>query len=156
MTVTERLPTDRVILVCLGEEQKPECIGQAEVRFIGFQSNPEKVGHFYQAADLYLHVSKADTFPNTVLEALACGTPVVATAVGGIPEQVKNGGTGFLVPPKDPEAMAKHITMLLTNDALRHQFGLNAVQDARQRFDLHHQVDAATKRFYTDKAISLQ
>ena len=83
--VAERLQTERVILVCLGEEQQPEHIGKAEVRFIGFQHNPAKVARYYQAADLYLHASKANTFPTTVLEALACGTPVVATAVGGNP-----------------------------------------------------------------------
>src|SRR5207302_2872341 len=43
----------------------------------------------HDALPIYLHAARADTFPNTVLEALACATPVVATAVGGIPEQVK-------------------------------------------------------------------
>ena len=81
-------------------------------------------------------------FPNTILEALACGLPVVATAVMGIPEQVKDAVTGFLVASKDAEAMAKHIMMWLTDDALRRQFSLNAAQDARERFDLNHQADA--------------
>ena len=49
----------------------------------------ETVAPYYQAADVYLHAAKADNFPRAVLEALCCGTPVVATAVGGIPEQVK-------------------------------------------------------------------
>jgi glycosyltransferase involved in cell wall biosynthesis len=53
------------------------------------QANQESVARYYQAADLYVHAAPADTFPNTVLEALACGTPVVATAIAGIPEQVE-------------------------------------------------------------------
>lgn len=74
------------------------------------------------------------------LEALACGTPVVATAVGGIPEQVRDGETGFLVTPGDPEAMAKAIMALLTNEALRKRLGGNAAMDARRRFELQFQV----------------
>jgi len=66
-----------------------ERIGQAEVKFVPYQSSPEDVAKYYQIADVYVHAARADTFPNTVLEALACGAPVVATAVGGIPEQIK-------------------------------------------------------------------
>ncbi len=147
--VAELLPDERVILICLGEELPPWRIGQVEVQFIGFQKHPASVARFYQAADLYVHATKVDTFPNTVLEALSCGTPVVATAVGGIPEQVRNGETGFLVPPKDAEAMAKHIVALLIDDQLRHQFSLNAAQDARVRFDLNYQVEAYVEWYRT-------
>lgn len=158
--VAERLPEERIILVCLGEERKPERIGRAEVQFIGYQKDSATVARFYQATDIYLHPSKVDTFPNTVLEALACGVPVVATAVGGIPEQVKplriaecgmrnsdfnryglDEATGLLVPPGDAEAMAKDIITLLTDDALRMRLGRNAARDARQRFDLRQQVE---------------
>jgi len=108
-----------------------------------------------------VHAAKADTFPNTILEALACGTPVVATAVGGIPEQVKgakiaNGkigsanlnrydlqeATGFLVSPGDVEGMADGIERLLTDDSLRRRLSENAARDAARRFDLEHQVKA--------------
>jgi glycosyltransferase involved in cell wall biosynthesis len=140
--VAERLPDERVILVCLGEARKPERIGEAEVQFIGYRKEPTTVARFYQAADIYLHGAKADTFPNVVLEALACGTPVVATAVGGIPEQVKNGVTGFLVQPRDVKAMAEAIITLLTDDALRMRLGRNAAEDARRRFDLNRQAEA--------------
>jgi glycosyltransferase involved in cell wall biosynthesis len=138
----ERLPDERVILVCLGEERKPEHIGRAEVWFIGYQKEPGTVACFYQAADIYVHATKADTFPNTVLEALACGTPVVATAVGGIPEQIEDGETGFLVPPGDAKAMATRIVALMTDDMLRKRMSKKAAQDARKRFDLNQQVNA--------------
>jgi glycosyltransferase involved in cell wall biosynthesis len=140
--VAECLPNEKVILICLGEEKQPEHIGKAEVQFLGFKNHPEDVARFYQAADLYLHATKADTFPNTVLEALACGTPVVATAVGGIPEQIRDGETGFLVPVADTDSMAKQTLTLLINDAMRHQFGLEASHDARERFNLAHQAGA--------------
>ena len=70
------------------------------------------------AADLYLHATKADSFPNAVLESLACATPVVATAVGGVPEQIKDGQTGFLVPPNAPGALTRAIQTLLDDLAL--------------------------------------
>lgn len=147
--VVERLPTEQIILICLGEERSPQRIGQAEIQFIGFQNQPEVVARYYQAADLYIHASKVDTFPNTVLEALACGTPAVATDVGGIPEQIKNGETGFLVPPKDVNAMTASIMMLLTNEELRRKFSIAAAQDVRERFDLTDQVNAYIEWYRT-------
>lgn len=137
----EWLPGERVILVCLGEKRKSERIGRAEAWFIGYQKDPATVAMFYQAADIYVHAAKADTFPSTVLEAVACGTPVVATAVGGIPEQVKDGITGFLVPPGDAGAMAQAIVKLLTDDALRLQLSRNAAEEAQRRFDLNRLVE---------------
>jgi glycosyltransferase involved in cell wall biosynthesis len=158
-----------LVMVCLGETGETQRMDQAEIHFVPFQSDLKAVAYYYQAADVYLHASKADTFPNTVLEALACGTPVVATAVGGIPEQVKSlehraespkrnntafhgagigyptygpeQATGILVPPGDVEGMAKAIIMLLTNDALRIRLGRNAAEDAQRRFDLNRQIN---------------
>ena len=130
-----------MLFLALGEEAPTERIGQAEVRFIPYQKELETVARYYQAADIYLHAARADTFPNTVLEALACGTPVVATAVGGIPEQVKDDVTGRLVPPEDAEAMAEAIIILLTDEALRRRLGYGAGQDAQIRFGLSRQVD---------------
>ncbi|MCJ7583737.1 MAG: glycosyltransferase [Anaerolineales bacterium] len=140
--VAERLPTERVVLICLGEEHQPQRIGQAEVHFVPYQKDPSTVARYFQAADVYVHAAKAEVWGLVITEALACGIPVVATAVGGIPEQVKDGVTGFLVASGDAEAMAKHILMLLTDEVLRQQFALNAAQDARERFDLNRQVDA--------------
>ncbi len=65
---------------------------------------------------------------------------MAATAVGGIPEQVGDGVTGFLTPPGDGDAMAKAIITLLTEDALRMRLGHNAAEDAQRRFDLNRQV----------------
>jgi glycosyltransferase involved in cell wall biosynthesis len=150
------------IFLALGESGPTERIGEAEVRFIPYQRDAAAVAHYYQAADVYLHSAKVDTFPNAVLEALACGTPVIGSAVGGIPEQVKalevigaapqgitrcetfpmEEATGLLVAPGDAEAIASGIRRLLANPSLRACLGRNAAKDARQRFDLRREVES--------------
>ena len=139
--VAERLDDQDVLFIALGEDAPAERVGRAEVHFVPYQKDPNMVARYYQAANVYIHAAKADTFPNTVLEALACGIPVVATAVGGIPEQIKEARTGFLVLPGDTEAMTEAIVRLLTDDQLHKFLGKNAAQDARQRFGMKRQVD---------------
>lgn len=139
--VAERLRGRNVLFIALGEDGPHERIGQAEVRFIPYQRDPGAVACYYQAADVYVHAARVDNFPNTVLEALACGTPVVATAVGGIPEQIEDGVTGFLTPPGDAQAMATCIEQLLSDNALRQRFAAAAVESARRCFDLNSQVN---------------
>ncbi|MBI3977720.1 MAG: glycosyltransferase [Chloroflexi bacterium] len=129
-----------LIFLCLGESRADEQIGSASVRFVGFQPGA-RVALFYQAADLYLHAARADTFPTTVLEAMACGVPVVATSVGGIPEQVDEGVTGFLVPAGADRAMAARVGHLLGENAIRRQMGARAAEIARRRFGLDRMVD---------------
>ena len=124
--------------LAMGEEAPPERIGSAEVRFL--QTEPELAATCYTAADVYVHAARADTFPNTILEALACGTPVVATAVGGIPEQLEEERTGFLVPAGDAQALAERLTRLLSDDHLRQRMGMCALEAARSRFDLQRQA----------------
>jgi glycosyltransferase involved in cell wall biosynthesis len=96
--------------------------GEASVdgcrRFVPFVTDRRVLADYYRAADVFLHAAREDNFPNTVLESQACGTPVVATAIGGIPEQIAAGATGAVVPPADPRAMA-NATIELTRDLAR-------------------------------------
>jgi glycosyltransferase involved in cell wall biosynthesis len=139
--VAEQLGGRRVLLLALGEDAPSEQVGRAELRFVPYQEDPAITARYYQAADVYVHAARADTFPNTVLEALACGTPVVATMVGGIPEQLKDGATGFLVAPGGVNSMTDAVLTLLNDEDLARSMATNAAEDARQRFDLERQVD---------------
>jgi glycosyltransferase involved in cell wall biosynthesis len=132
----------QVIFLCVGEKGTEERFGSAIFRFIEYQTDPGNLAKFYQAADVFLHAAHADNFPNTVLESLACGTPVVATAVGGIPEQVDEGLTGFLVPKGDSDAMALRTMEILSNNHLQERMGRNATEMARRHFDLNKQVES--------------
>lgn len=136
------ITTPPVLFLALGgKEAGVERIGNVDVQTIPFQSDTARVAQYFQAADIFLHAAHADTFPNTVLESLACSTPVVATAVGGIPEQIEEGETGFLVPPQDPSALAQKICKLLQDKILRRYMSVQAAAVAKREFDLERQVD---------------
>ena len=130
----------RITLLVVGDKGESISFDNGEIRFVGYQRDQKAMARYYQAADVYAHAAKSDTFPNTILEALACGLPAVATAVDGIPEQIDDGRSGFLVPPGDPESMARRVTQLLTNDGLRASMGETAAAIASRSFTVDHQV----------------
>ena len=90
-----------------------------------------KVAEYLNAADLFALPSHGEGVPVAMLEAMACGLPVVATAVGGIPEVVKDGTTGFLLPPRDDAAFLEKLRLLVRDAPLRREMG----RAARQRID---------------------
>jgi glycosyltransferase involved in cell wall biosynthesis len=132
--LAERRPARPLIFLSVGEAAPTEKIGNAEIRFVPFLEESRRLAEYYQAADLYIHASRADTFPTSILEALACETPVVATAVGGIPEQIIGGETGMLTPPGDAGAMANAIASLLDDVARRRAMGAKAGEEAWRKF----------------------
>ena len=124
-----------VLLLALGSEAPTLRRGRLEIRFVPFLTDPRQVALHYQAADIFVHAARADTFPTTVLEALSSGLPVAASAVGGIPEQILPGQTGLLVPPGDATALARALGTLAGNAELRRNMGASAAADAARRFD---------------------
>lgn len=100
-------------------ERRAGALGlEGRVRFLGSVSR-EQVLRLFRAADASLLSSSWENFPHTVVEALAVGSPVIATAVGGVPEVVRHGENGLLVPPGDPEALAAAIRRFFADDGLR-------------------------------------
>jgi glycosyltransferase involved in cell wall biosynthesis len=76
-----------------------------------------------------------DGIPNVLLESMAMGVPVVATSVSAIPELVQNGETGLLVPPRDPEKLARAVARLLTDTRLREEIVAKARERVIRYFD---------------------
>jgi glycosyltransferase involved in cell wall biosynthesis len=146
--LADRMPAKRLILIALGEDATEEQYGSAKVQFVPFEESHAEVASYYQAADVYVHAARADTFPSSILEAMACGLPVVATAVGGIPEQIEDARTGFLVPPGDAESMTARAMLLLQDQELRKNMEEQAAECARQKFGLERQVDAYLDWYY--------
>lgn len=142
--VQSRLNQSKILFVVLGGEgDATSCAqGSVEVRYEPFATDRVTVARYYQAADVYLHAARVDTFPNAVLEAMACGLPTVATAVGGIPEQIHDGVTGWLVLPGDVGGMAERVRHALSDESVRMRVGQEAALVVEQRFDLCRQAAA--------------
>ena len=107
------------------------------VHFLGFRDD---VAALLQSSDLFVLPSLYEGLPNVVLEAMACGLPVIATAVDGTPEAVVEGETGFLVEPKDPEALKTALMALINNRGLRQEMGMKSRTRVEQYFSLERQI----------------
>jgi glycosyltransferase involved in cell wall biosynthesis len=92
------------------------------------------------AGDILAAPSLSEAFGRTVIEAMACGKPVVASNVGGIPEIVEDGKTGILVPPKDEKAIADAVIKLFTSKDLAGSMGAAGRKRAEQSFNIGSQV----------------
>jgi len=122
-------------------ERRAEELGLSErVRFLGPQPR-EQVLELFAAADAALLSSAWENFPHTLVEALRVGTPVVATAVGGVAEVVRDGENGLLVPPGDPEALAAAIERLAEDEELRGRLRAAAAASVA-----HHEPERAFAR----------
>jgi glycosyltransferase involved in cell wall biosynthesis len=99
------------------------------------------------SADLFVLPSFTEGMPNVLLEAGAAGVPVVATAVGGTPEVVADGKTGCLVPPGDPERLARRILDLLGDETLRQKMGKAGREHVRAHFTFEAQAQAYLRLF---------
>jgi len=135
-------PSDKDLLfICLGTEGTEKDVGYGQMIYPGFERDPQRMAHYYAASDVFVHAAKDEAFGKTIVEAMACGTPVVATAVGGISEIVENGKNGFLVPARDSGAMSVAVERLLSDTALHREISTTASEHAARHFGLDRQVD---------------
>ncbi len=124
--LSARWPETRLLLLGRGPEEArlrtlADALGvSSRVHFLGEQPD---VAPYLTQMDVYVQSSVAEGMPNSVLEAMAAGLPVVATAVGGTPEVVLNGQTGLLVAPGNPSALGEALLALLADRPLAERFG---------------------------------
>ena len=102
---------------------------QEQCQFVGEVSHSEMFKYF-ASAGFSIVPSRSEAFGLVNIESMSVRTPVIASAVGGIPEIIRDGVDGFLVPPEDPQALAEKIKLLYNDPVLREQLGYNA----RERF----------------------
>ena len=101
----------------------------------------EELPLYYNAADVCVVPSYYESFGLVAIESMACGTPVVASRVGGLTTTISDGETGYLIPWRCPEPFAERLELLLDNDELRASFG-QAAREAVQRFRWANVADA--------------
>ena len=148
--LSERLPQVRCVLIGDGPHRKDleELVGALELKnhviFAGEQLEPRA---WLYAMDVFAQPSLVEGSPLSVIEAMAAGLPIVATSVGGIPELIRDGKDGLLVPPNDPEKLCDALHTLLTDKSLAERLGSSARSRFRENFDME-RVIAKTEAFY--------
>jgi len=117
------------------------------IHHVGLMSTENEMAELYQAADLFVCASRADNLPNTIMEAMGCGLPVLATSVGGIPEMVEDGYNGRLCTPDDPEALAVTLADMLQNQSVLAAMGTKAREFCERNYAHGMQAEAYSKLF---------
>ena len=111
------------------------------VRFLGWQRELVPV---FRTWDIFALPSSTEGLPMAVLEAMAEGLPVVATDVGGLPELLKDGETGYLVPPSDVKSLSEHLRLLVLDPKRRRTMGLAGWHRVRSHFSVERMVEEIT------------
>lgn len=109
---------------------------ESRVRFLSSTPNDRYLSFVYSAADLFVMPSLADNLPNTIMESIACGTPVVAFDAGGVSDMVRPGETGMLVPPGDVIGLAREIRACFDQPDALHRLSQTCRDIAEQDFSM--------------------
>jgi glycosyltransferase involved in cell wall biosynthesis len=98
-----------------------------DIKFVGYIGDITKKAMYYKSSDIFVLPTTGghEIFGNVNLEAMACSIPIVASEIGGVPDVVKDGENGLLVPPRDSKALADAIIYLLENEDVRKEMGKN-------------------------------
>lgn len=143
------VPKRRRLHLAIAGSGSLEAVLKAEARTLGVEDRVHFLGvrldmpDLLRASDLFVLSSNWEGLPMIVLEALAAGCPIVATAVGGVPSAVREGETGRLVPPRDPAALAAAISEVLDRPEDLARFSVNG----RKLFDAQFSAGAMTRRY---------
>jgi len=145
-TVVDELPRARFLIIGDGPT-RPQlealCTELQLTPNVHFAGSRDDVARLLPAIDVFVLTSTSECFPISVLEAMACARPAVCSAVGGIPEVIKDGETGYLVPPKNPPQLAARLVNLLRDPQTARRMGTAARARVEAEFDLDCSIAAA-------------
>jgi glycosyltransferase involved in cell wall biosynthesis len=136
--IQRRVPDARLIVIGDGPEravvhETARALALRQVEFVGAVP-PAEMARWYDEADVYLNASDIDNMPNSIIEAFACGLPVVTTRAGGIPYVVEHERNGLLVELGDHEALAVAALRLLDEPALAQRLAAEGLADVERRY----------------------
>jgi sugar transferase (PEP-CTERM/EpsH1 system associated) len=131
---------DRLRLIMVGDGSlKEQLLGQVQElalsEIVWMPGDRSDIASLLQTMDVFVLPSLAEGISNTLLEAMATGLPVVATAVGGNPELVEEGVTGYLVPPEDAQALCAALSALIESPTTRSRMGRRALTRIQAKFN---------------------
>ncbi|MDA8105739.1 MAG: glycosyltransferase [Nitrospiraceae bacterium] len=144
MTAIRRLPASlkgEIVMLLLGHKGDVT-VDSPDIRTIhlGYVASDYLKATYYSAADLFVHPTRADVFPYAVLESLACGTPIVSFRIGGVPDAIRPGITGYLAEPENAEELSDLIVQLLEDESLCLDMGRRCREIAIGEYSLDLQV----------------
>jgi glycosyltransferase involved in cell wall biosynthesis len=138
--VAKRHPETELLIVGNGPPEERKIVEKAiaqhapdRVRLLGWTSDKEQLARIYNVAECLVLASAREGFPTVVGEAMACGIPVLASRVGGVPELVAHGETGWLFEPRDDAALTKLLAAVFDDPAAAHAMKPAARRMAEQR-----------------------
>lgn len=105
------------------------------IKLVGYVKDRDAILEYYRRCDIYVVPTLYENLPTRILEAMACGKPVIATNVCAIPEVIMSGDNGILVPPRSEEALANAINGLLQNRRLMKRIGTRGRKSVESKFD---------------------
>jgi len=146
-TVVDELPRARFLIIgdgAIRPQLEALCTELQITPNVHFAGSRNDVPRLLPAIDVFVLSSvTVECFPIALLEAMACARPAVCTAVGGIPEMINDGETGYLVPPKDPPQRAARLVRLLQDPLTARRMGRAARARVEAEFDLDRSIAAA-------------
>lgn len=135
--LSETLTTSlNLIVLCFGEADEQLTSLHIPTKWLGTINSDHKLREIYSAADVFILPSLEDNLPNTMLESMACGTPVIGFDIGGIPDLVTNNITGILVPSRNIQKLAKIISECLANTEYLKQMSQNCRNLIKENYSL--------------------
>lgn len=141
---------DIELLVFGSSEPETKEIDNYKIHYLGSLKDQLSLSIAYSAADIFVAPSLEDNLPNTVIESMACGTPVIAYNIGGMSDMIDNNVNGFLVKAFDTKEYADKISVLLNDENKIVEFSSNARNKVIKNFDLKH-VSKMYHELYLEK-----
>ncbi|MCC6454902.1 MAG: glycosyltransferase family 4 protein [Caldilineaceae bacterium] len=126
-------------LVVVGADRSDDAaMPPIPIHYTGYVTDEHKLAALYAAADLFVAPSLEDNLPNTVMEALACGTPSVAFRIGGVPDMIEHQGNGYLAAPFEVDDLARGMAWVLADDERHRKLAQRARARVMEEFTLRH------------------